>query len=55
MTPNIPASTAPAPTPSPLRIFLTGGTGFIGSQFAQLATRAGHRVTVASLINNDAE
>ncbi len=37
------------------RIFLTGGTGFIGSQLALQAARAGHRVTVASPINNDAE
>jgi nucleoside-diphosphate-sugar epimerase len=38
-----------------LRIFLTGGTGFIGSQLAQHAIHAGHAVTVASPINNDAE
>ncbi len=37
------------------RIFLTGGTGFIGSQLAQFATRAGHTVTVASPINNATE
>ncbi len=37
------------------RIFLTGGTGFIGSQLAVHAVRAGHQVTVASPINNDAE
>jgi nucleoside-diphosphate-sugar epimerase len=38
-----------------MKIFLTGGTGFIGSQLAQYAMRAGHQVTVASPINNDAE
>jgi dihydroflavonol-4-reductase len=39
----------------PLDILLTGGTGFIGSQLAQSALRQGHRVTVASPINNDTE
>jgi nucleoside-diphosphate-sugar epimerase len=38
-----------------MRIFLTGGTGFIGSQLAQYAKRAGHDVTVASPVNNDHE
>jgi nucleoside-diphosphate-sugar epimerase len=54
---HAPASTPTATvlTPSTLRIFLTGGTGFIGSQLAQIATRAGLRVTVASPINNDTE
>jgi nucleoside-diphosphate-sugar epimerase len=37
------------------RIFLTGGSGFIGSQLAQYAARTGHAVTVATAINNDAE
>lgn len=37
------------------RIFLTGGSGFIGCQLAQYATRHGHRVTVTSAVNNDAE
>ena len=37
------------------RIFLTGGTGFIGSQLAQIAARNGRQVTVASPVNNDAE
>lgn len=41
--------------PQTLRLFLTGGTGFIGSQLAQHAIAAGHSVTVASPINNDAE
>jgi nucleoside-diphosphate-sugar epimerase len=44
--------TAPSP---PSRIFLTGGTGFIGSQLALHAVRAGHEVTVASPIKNQAE
>jgi len=44
-----------ASNPDQLRIFLTGGTGFIGSQLAQHAISAGHSVTVASPINNDAE
>ena len=38
-----------------MRLFLTGGTGFIGSQLSQHAMRAGHQVTVAAAINNDAE
>lgn len=42
-------------TPATARIFLTGGTGFIGSQLAQHAVRTGYQVTVASPINNDAE
>ncbi len=37
------------------RLFLTGGTGFIGSQLAQFAVREGRQVTVASPVNNDAE
>ncbi len=37
------------------RLFITGGTGFIGSQLALQAARTGHSVTVASPINNDAE
>ncbi|MGQ0834140.1 MAG: NAD-dependent epimerase/dehydratase family protein [Gammaproteobacteria bacterium] len=36
-------------------LFLTGGAGFIGSQLAQLAVRAGHRVTVTTAVNNDVE
>jgi nucleoside-diphosphate-sugar epimerase len=38
-----------------MKIFLTGGTGFIGSQLAQNARRAGHEITVASPINNPTE
>ena len=34
------------------RLFITGGTGFIGSQLAQFARARGLRVTVASPINN---
>jgi dihydroflavonol-4-reductase len=37
------------------KIFLTGGTGFIGSQLAQFAAKSGHEVTVASPINNPVE
>lgn len=37
------------------RILLTGGSGFIGSQLARVATRGGHEVTVTSAINNDVE
>jgi dihydroflavonol-4-reductase len=39
----------------PLDILLTGGTGFIGSQLAQAGLRQGHRITVASPVNNDTE
>jgi nucleoside-diphosphate-sugar epimerase len=38
-----------------MRILLTGGTGFIGSQLAQYARREGHGVTVVSPINNETE
>jgi dihydroflavonol-4-reductase len=38
-----------------MRIFLTGGSGFIGSRLAPLAVQAGHQVTVVTAINNDAE
>ena len=37
------------------RIFVTGGTGFIGSQLALHAAKTGHAVTVASPIRNDTE
>ena len=37
------------------RILLTGGSGFIGSQLARIATRSGHAVTVTSAINNEVE
>jgi nucleoside-diphosphate-sugar epimerase len=37
------------------RIFVTGGTGFIGSQLALHAVRAGQQVTVASPIRNSDE
>ncbi len=43
------------PAPHAARLFLTGGTGFIGSQLAQFAVREGRQVTVASPVNNDAE
>jgi dihydroflavonol-4-reductase len=38
-----------------MRIFLTGGSGFIGSRLAPLAVEAGHSVTVVTLINTPAE
>lgn len=38
-----------------MRIFLTGGSGFIGSRLAPLAVRSGHSVTVVTPINNPAE
>lgn len=44
-----------APATPHTRIFLTGGTGFIGSQLALYAVQAGHEVTVASPVNNPAE
>lgn len=42
-------------TPHSIRILLTGGTGFIGSQLAQIAVRDGHQVTVVSPVNNETE
>ena len=38
-----------------MRIFLTGGSGFIGSRLAPLAIQAGHTVTVVTPINTPAE
>ena len=38
-----------------MRIFITGGSGFIGSRLAPLAVQEGHAVTVVTLINNAAE
>jgi dihydroflavonol-4-reductase len=38
-----------------MRIFLTGGSGFIGSRLAPLAIEAGHAVTVVTPINTPAE
>jgi dihydroflavonol-4-reductase len=38
-----------------MRIFLTGGSGFIGSRLAPLAIQNGHAVTVVTPINNSAE
>ena len=37
------------------RIYLTGGSGFIGCRLAQLAVERGYPVTVTSAVNNDAE
>lgn len=38
-----------------MRIFLTGGSGFIGSRLAPLAIQSGHAVTVVTPINTPAE
>src|ERR1700738_5209753 len=38
-----------------MRIFLTGGSGFIGSRLAPLAIQAGHAVTVVTPINTPTE
>src|SRR5256885_8525583 len=40
---------------SRMRIFLTGGSGFIGSRLAPLAVQSGHAVTVVTPINTPAE
>ncbi len=37
------------------RLVITGGSGFIGSRLAQLATQLGYGVTVTTAINNAAE
>lgn len=38
-----------------MRIFLTGGSCFIGSRLAPLAVQDGHAVTVVTPINNPSE
>jgi len=38
-----------------MRIFMTGGSGFIGSRVAPLALESGHSVTVVTAVNNPAE
>jgi len=38
-----------------MKIFLTGGSGFIGSRLAPLAVHAGHEVTVVTPINTPTE
>jgi dihydroflavonol-4-reductase len=38
-----------------VRIFVTGGSGFIGSRLAPLARAQGHAVTVVSAVNNPVE
>lgn len=38
-----------------MNILITGGSGFIGCQLAQLATQLGHRVIVTAALNNDVE
>lgn len=37
------------------RILITGATGFIGCELAQLAVRLGHQVTAVSAVNNPTE
>lgn len=37
------------------RLYLTGGSGFIGSRLAHYAVERGYPVTVTSAVNNDAE
>jgi dihydroflavonol-4-reductase len=36
-------------------LFITGGSGFIGSHLAQIGLRAGHRITVTAAVNNETE
>jgi dihydroflavonol-4-reductase len=38
-----------------VRIFITGGSGFIGCRLAQIAVQRGHSVTVSTAINNATE
>lgn len=40
---------------APMRIFITGGSGFIGSRLAPLAVQSGHQVTVVTAVNNSVE
>lgn len=37
------------------RFLITGASGFIGCELAQLATRCGHQVTAVSAVNNEVE
>ncbi len=41
--------------PAPPRLYLTGGSGFIGCQLAQYARQKGYAVTATSAVNNEAE
>lgn len=43
------------PDPTLPRLYLTGGSGFIGCQLAQYAQRQGYSVMATSAVNNDAE
>ena len=38
-----------------MRLFITGGSGFIGCRLAQTAVQQGHSVTVSTAINNSTE
>jgi dihydroflavonol-4-reductase len=38
-----------------MRIFITGGSGFIGSRLAPIALDSGHTVTVVTAVNNPSE
>ena len=46
---------AMTPEQAPSRIFITGGSGFIGSRLALLAVERGHAVTVVTAVNNATE
>ncbi len=37
------------------RLLITGASGFIGCELAQLATRHGHQITAVSAVNNEVE
>ena len=37
------------------RLLITGASGFIGCELAQLATRRGHQITAVSAVNNEVE
>lgn len=53
--PAVVARSAPRPYPQPVRVLITGSTGFIGSKLAHHAHRAGLQVTAVGRTNNDVE